>query len=172
MCEVIDAVDERDFLLIALHRYILSIDDQRTAESLGIAVPLGNVVVVRDFLQLPHELSVRSSNAFAMISCKCADACSLEMLGENPFGRLAIIDAEPAMTIIAVESFQSSSGSFSYYLKTMTESTSRSSSRSPFLRVNMVSIRKMASTSYRSTFLGAQNGTLSADLWLTVKDLL
>lgn len=161
MCEVIHPIDERNLLLVALYGDILPIDDQRITETLRITVPFGNVVVVRDFLQFPHKLSVRPANAFAMISCKCADACSLEMLGENPFRRFAIIDAEPAMTIIAVKSSQSSSGSFSYDLKTMTKSTGRGSSRSPFLRVNMLSMGKMASTSYRSTFSGAQNETLS-----------
>ncbi len=48
MCEVIHPIDERNLLFVALYRDILPINDQRAAETLGIAVPFGDVVVVRD----------------------------------------------------------------------------------------------------------------------------
>ncbi len=49
MCEVIHPIDERNLLFVALYSDILPINDQRAAEAFGIAVPFGDIVVVRDF---------------------------------------------------------------------------------------------------------------------------
>lgn len=161
MREVIHPIDERYLLLVALYGNILPINDQRAAETLGIAVPFRDVVVVRDVLQFPHELSVRPANAFAMIRCKCADACSFEMLRENRFGKLSMIRTPPMAAIIASVPFQSVPRSLAVDIKTSARGASGRSSGSPFLRVNMLNGENMAYLCYQCTFLGARNGTLS-----------
>lgn len=45
--QVIDAVNERNLLLKAFHGYKLPIHDEKAAESLGIAIGKGDLVVVR-----------------------------------------------------------------------------------------------------------------------------
>ena len=45
---VVNAVDQGDLLRVTLHRHVLPVDHQRTSEALGIAVPFGDLVVVRE----------------------------------------------------------------------------------------------------------------------------
>ncbi len=63
VCCVINAVDEGNFLLVALHRHILPIDHEEAAEAFGIAVGEGDLVVMRQGIQFGHECSVGRINA-------------------------------------------------------------------------------------------------------------
>lgn len=47
MREVIDAVDERNLPVVTFHRHELPIHDEKAAETFGIAVTEGDIVVVR-----------------------------------------------------------------------------------------------------------------------------
>lgn len=72
-----------------------------------------------------------------------------------------MINTPPMTAIVTFVPFQASSRSFSMNEKTSTRRTSRSSSGSPFLRMDMLKSGKMAFLCYRLTILGARNGTLS-----------
>ena len=105
MREVIHAVDERDLLIVAFHRHVLSIDHKRSTETLGIAVPLGDFIIVWDGGQFLHELSVRPADAFAIIRGKRTNAGTFQMRREHRFWRTAVIDAEPPITSLTEKAF-------------------------------------------------------------------
>lgn len=47
MRRVVDAVDERDLLIVTLHGNVFAVHNQRTAESFEVAVRFADFVVVR-----------------------------------------------------------------------------------------------------------------------------
>lgn len=79
MREVIDAVDERDLLLVAFYRHILPIDHQEATETFGVAVGEGDLVVVRQRIQFVHNAPVSCINAFADAGSESPRTRALEM---------------------------------------------------------------------------------------------
>lgn len=108
MRQVIDAVDEGDFSVIAFHCDKLSIDDEEAAESLGVAVAEGDLIVVRQGIQLFYNASVSAVRSFADVSCQRADAGTFEMRQQQRVFRNAVINAETLAAILAAVPFQSS----------------------------------------------------------------
>lgn len=72
--QVIDAVDERNLLLVAFDCDVFSIDHQKPAEAFWIAVAERDLVVVRESIQFAHKRSVGRINAFADACCERARA--------------------------------------------------------------------------------------------------
>jgi len=80
---------------------------------------------------------------------------------QNGFTWFPMVNTEPVFAVFATVAIDAPSGSFPRGLEAMAKRTGGGSSGSPFLRMNMLSMGKMAFPCYISTFLGAQNGTLS-----------
>lgn len=108
MREVIDTVEERNFLLISFHGDELPINNEEAAESLGIAVAERHLVVVRQSFQLCHETPVGRIDALADLSGQRPNACALEMGQEQGCFRLPVIDTETLPAILAAVALQSS----------------------------------------------------------------
>ena len=79
MGDVIHAVDERDLLVVALHRHVLPIDNQRASETFPVAVPSGDIIVVWQRFQFPHQCAVDATPTFAIVCCKCTNTRPLQM---------------------------------------------------------------------------------------------
>ena len=108
MCQVIDAVDEGNLLLISFYRHKLPIHNQEAAETLGIAVGERDLVVVWEGIQLRHERSVRRINALADAGSERAGACAFQVCQEQWFIRSTVIDTEACTAIFAPVTLQSS----------------------------------------------------------------
>lgn len=79
MSEVINAVDERDFFVIAFHRHKLSIHHKKATETLGIAVGESDLIVVWESIQFFNQTSVGCICSFTDACSHRTDTCTLEM---------------------------------------------------------------------------------------------
>ncbi len=144
--QVIDAVDERNLSIIAFHCHELPVDNQEAAETFGIAVGEGDLVVVWKGIQLFCETPVGCIDAFADLGGKCTDACSLQMLQEQCIVRRAVIDTETCATILAAISLQPSPRTIPFCVQALARFTGKTAaSCSVFFGVNMFELGKMAS---------------------------
>ncbi len=105
--QVINAVDERNLLVVALHCDEFAIDDKEAAEAFGIAVGKRDLVVMRKSIQLCYETSVGAIRSFADVCSDRADTRALEMRQKNRLRFPSMIDGETFPAIIAEMPFQS-----------------------------------------------------------------
>lgn len=125
MREVIDAVDEGNLSLVALHRDELPIDHQEAAEPLGIAVAECDIVVVRQGMKFCNDAPVGCINAFADVHRDGANARTLEMRQKNRLLLAAMIDGETLAAVVAEVTFQTIPGPFSFRAATAAMRTCR-----------------------------------------------
>lgn len=85
MRQVVDAVDERNLLLVAFDSHVLAIDDEEAAETFRIAVRKGDIVVVREPQKLPHNSPIRCIDTLPDPACQCADAGAFQVCQEERF---------------------------------------------------------------------------------------
>lgn len=128
MRDVIHAVDEGNLLVVAFHRHILSIDNQRATESLPVAVPGRDVIVVRKRFQFSYELPVGATDAFLLTMGQRTDARALEMQREDWLRWTTVIDAEVAGAVVAVVTVDTSPRTFLPCSQTCTKVTSEMAS--------------------------------------------
>ena len=159
--EVVDAVNERNLVVIAFHGDELPIDDEEATETFGIAVTERDIVVVGQCLQFGHNASVGCVDAFADSSGNRADAGTLQMQREQGLCFASVIDGEALPAIIAEVPSQAISRPFLLRAATATEFAEELASCSVFFGVNMFKVEKRATTSYKVPFSGTRNRTLS-----------
>lgn len=145
--QVVDAVEERNLLLVALHGYVLAVHNEGAPESLPVAVPGGDVIVVGELLKLRNKARIRPIEASVDSRSERSDTRTLEVEVEERFCLFpAMIHAEPAPAIIAQVSLQSIAGAFPPGVEASTGFAGNAvASGSPFLRVNMFKVGKVAS---------------------------
>lgn len=79
MRDVIHAVDEGDLLIVAFHSDILSIHDERASEAFPVAVPGGDIVIMRQSIQFLLHPCVRRVQPSSDAGGQRADACAFEV---------------------------------------------------------------------------------------------
>lgn len=79
MREVVDAVDERNLLIVTFHLHIFPVHDEEAAEAFGIAVREGDLIVMGKHIQFLHNSPIRRINAFSDPRSERTDACAFEM---------------------------------------------------------------------------------------------
>ena len=143
--QVINAVEERNLPFVALHRNVLSVHNERSSESLAIAVPGSDVVVMGEDCEFSNELPVSSTDALGGTACECANARAFEVQRQDGFGRLAMIGAEPATAIIALVAIDASPQAFLLRPEATAVWACEMASVSVFFGVNMFKGGKVAS---------------------------
>ena len=103
--QVIDAVDEGNLAVIAFHCNKLSIHNKEAAESLGIAVGEGDLVVVWKMLKLCNDATVGRIDAFTNAGSQRPNARAFKMEREQWLWLPSVIDGETLPAIIAEVSF-------------------------------------------------------------------
>ena len=104
--EVIDAVDERNLAIVALHRHKLSIHDEEAAETFWIAVGECDLVVVRKSIEFCDNPMVGSIRAFSDPRCERPSACTFQVQRQERFRFATMINAETFSAIAAEMTFQ------------------------------------------------------------------
>ena len=160
--QVVHAVEQRKLLRVSLYFHVLPVDDEETTEALGIAVGERDIVVVRELQKLPHHASVRRIDALANAPGERANARALDVCEEERFFLRTVINAETGTTILATVTLQASARAIPFRVETATRVACKTAaSRSPFLRVNMFKVGKMACSCYRVSFSDTHFRTLS-----------
>lgn len=106
MREIINAVDERDFLIVAFHCDKLSIDHKEAAEAFRIAVGERDLIVVWKSVQFSDNPVVSSIRSFADVCSDRADTRAFEMRQKNGLRFPSMIDGETFPAIVTKVSFQ------------------------------------------------------------------
>ena len=154
MRPVVDAVEERNLLLVTLHCNVLAVHNEGASEAFPIAVPGGDVVVVREPCQLCDDSRVRSIEAPADPRRKRTNARALEVEIQEGFCLFpAVIDAETFPAIVAAMPLQTVARAIPAGAQTATELARRTMALcSLFLEVNMFKKEKGAKTSSKLSF--------------------
>ena len=164
MRPVVDAVEQWNLPLVSLHLHVLPIHDEFSPESLPVAEIVCHIVVVGQGCQLPCDAPVGRPYAYGIVIGQRPDAGSLEVEIEERFLPFpAMINAEPASTILALVSSKAISGTTLLRVHAPAELTGDMASTSGFLRMDMFNSGNTAILCYEAGFLRARNETLSKE---------